>query len=134
MKQPALFGTEKPRVNPPLINGPANVPGGFRVSTTRQVAGIKSKPKATFTLATWFKFPAVPVTVIVAMPTLTGARSLAVNVSVVPDALLVGLKLAVIPCGSPDALKVTEPLNPLSGLIEMVEFTLPPCFSVTFAG
>ena len=67
----------------------------------------------------------MPVTTIVEIPALTGP--LAVKVSVVADPLLVGLKPAVIPDGNPDAENVTEPLNPLSGLIVMLEVAMPPC-------
>ena len=43
-------------------------------------------------------------------------------------------KLAPTPFGRPEALKLTLPLNPLSGLIEMVVETEAPCWMVTLAG
>src|SRR5438477_483812 len=98
----------KVRVALPTIEGPPSGPSALRVSAMRQgTTATKSRPKATFTLVTWFKFPAVPVIVMVAIPTLTGP--LAVKVRVVEDGSLVGLKPAVIPDGSPEAVKVTEP-------------------------
>ena len=72
----------------------------------------------------------MPVTVIVEMPEITGP--LAVKVRVVEDGSLVGLKPAVIPDGNPEAVKVTEPLKPLSLFIVMAEVAMPPWASVRF--
>jgi hypothetical protein len=56
------------------------------------------------------KFPAVPVTVIVAFP--GAAALLAVNVSVLVVTALVGLNAAVIPVGRPDRDRATGPEKP----------------------
>ena len=45
-----------------------------------------------------------------------------------------GPKLAPTPFGKPEALKLTPPLNPLRGLIEMVVEPEAPCWMVKLAG
>jgi hypothetical protein len=56
------------------------------------------------------KLPDVPVIVTVAVPVV--AELLAVNVSVLVPAVLVGLNTAVTPEGNPDAARLTVPVNP----------------------
>lgn len=70
------------------------------------------------------KLPEVPVTVtvkvpIVAVPVAEKVKRLLLGAGFVP-------KLAAIPLGSPDAAKVTLPLNPFNGLIVMVVEPAPP--------
>ena len=68
------------------------------------------------------RLPDEPVMVTVAVPVV--AVLLTVSVSVLVPVVLVGLNEAVTPAGRPDADKLTVPLKPLSGLIEMV--LVPP--------
>src|SRR5205807_9640387 len=89
-------------------------------------------PKVTVTLATWFRFPEVPVIVTVEVAAVT--VPLAVKVMIVDDPLLVGLKLAVTPAGRPDAAKLTELLNPFSGFTVMVVVALLPSLIGTVVG
>lgn len=73
--------------------------------------------------------PPVPVTVMVAVPTV--AELLAVNVKVeepAPPEMLDGLKLAVTPLGSPLAERTTELLNPPTAVLVITEVPeLPSC-------
>ena len=70
------------------------------------------------------RLPEVPVTVTVVVPVV--AVLLAVNVKVLLLVVLCGLNVAVTPLGSPEADKLTLPLNPLSGLTVMVLVPLEP--------
>ena len=72
----------------------------------------------------WLKLPEVPVTVTVAVPVV--AVLLAVRVSVLVLVVLAGLKLAVTPAGSPEADKLTLPVNPFVGVTVMVLVPLLP--------
>jgi hypothetical protein len=70
--------------------------------------------------------PEVPVMVTVTGPP-TVALLLAISVStLVPVVVELGLKLAVTPVGSPVALRVTPPVNPLAGVTVMVSVLLLP--------
>jgi len=62
------------------------------------------------TVAVLVNVPEVPVIVTVAFP--GAAKPLAVNVNVLLPEVLLGLKVAVIPLGKPDADKLTLPLKP----------------------
>ena len=73
--------------------------------------------------------PAVPVMVTLVVP--VAAVPLAVNVNVLVFAVLVGLKDAVTPLGSPEADKLTLPLKPFRGTTVIVLAPLPPCVTVT---
>jgi hypothetical protein len=64
------------------------------------------------------KLPDVPVMVTEAVPVV--AVLLAVNVKVLLLAVLLGLKEAVTPLGTPDADKLTLPLKPFCGVTVMV--------------
>jgi hypothetical protein len=55
------------------------------------------------------------------------AALLAVNVSVLVVAVLLGLNDAVTPLGRPDADKLTLPLKPFCGVTVMVLAPLVPC-------
>jgi len=94
-----------------------NVPAGFTVSETVVVV---------------LKAPAVPVMVTVLVP--IDAVPLAVRVIVLVFPVLAGLKDAVTPVGSPDADKLTLPLNPFRGLTVTVLAPLLPCTTLTLAG
>jgi hypothetical protein len=70
------------------------------------------------------KLPEVPVTMIVAGPTV--ALELAVTVKTLEFAIIV-LKDAVVPAGRPDADRLTVPLKPFCGAMVMVVVPLVPC-------
>jgi len=78
------------------------------------------------------KLPDVPVTVTVTGPVV--AVLLAVKVSVLVPAVLLGLNDAVTPLGRPDADKLTLLLKPLSGVIVMVLVPVAPCTIVKLLG
>jgi len=78
------------------------------------------------------KLPDVPVTVTVEVPTVAvlvadRVKTLLVVVGLVP-------KVAVIPLGSPDALRLTFPLNPLKGLMVIVAEPAVPWRMVKLLG
>ncbi len=64
------------------------------------------------------KLPAVPVTVTVAVP--VAAVALAVKVSVLVEVAGFGVNTAVAPLGKPDAVNVTLPAKPFTGVIVTV--------------
>ena len=64
------------------------------------------------------KLPDVPVTVTVNVPTVTVPVADRIKTLLVAVGFV--LKVAPIPLGRPDALKLTFPLNPLKGLIVIV--------------
>ena len=68
--------------------------------------------------------PEVPVIVTVTVP--VGAVPLAASVSVLVLVALLGLKDAVTPFGSPEAIKLTLPPKPLSGVMPIVFVPLAP--------
>jgi hypothetical protein len=78
------------------------------------------------------KLPDVPVTVTVAVP--TAAVPLAVSVSALVLAVLLGFKDAVTPLGSPDTDKLTFPVKPFSGVTVIVVEPVAPCVIVTLLG
>ena len=84
------------------------------------------------TVAVWVRLPDTPVMVTVLVP--TAAPLLAVNVSKLE--LVAGLvpNEAVTPEGSPEALRVTLPLNPPTGLTVIVLVPVAACTMVTLAG
>ena len=68
--------------------------------------------------------PDVPVTVTVTVPVV--AVLVAVSVRVLVFVVLAGLNEGVTPLGRPEADKLTLPLKPLCGLMEMVVVPLAP--------
>ena len=79
------------------------------------------------------KLPETPVMVTVTVP--TAAVALAVRVRVLELVDGFGLKAAVTPLGRPDAEKVTLPVNPFCGVIEMLLVPpAPPWVMVTLPG
>ena len=68
--------------------------------------------------------PDVPVMVTVEVPSV--APALAVSVNVLVEVVGFGTNAAVTPLGKPEALKVTLPLKPFSGVTVMVLFPLAP--------
>jgi hypothetical protein len=78
------------------------------------------------------KLPDVPVMVTEAVPVV--AVLLAVNVKVLLLAVLLGLKEAVTPLGTPDADKLTLPLKPFCGVTVMVLVPALPCVIVKLLG
>jgi hypothetical protein len=78
------------------------------------------------------KLPDVPVMVTEAVPVV--AVLLAVNVNVLLLAVLLGLKEAVTPLGTPDADKLTLPLKPFCGVTVMVLVPALPCVIVKLLG
>ena len=71
------------------------------------------------------KLPEVPMMVTGTVPVV--AVALAVSVKVLVLVVLPGLKEALTPLGSPDAVKLTLPLKPFSGVTVMLLVPLPPC-------
>jgi len=78
------------------------------------------------------RLPDVPVTVTVAAPVV--AVALAVRVNNVEELLGFGLNAAVTPAGKPEAEKLTVPLKPFAGVIEMVLLAVVPCTMVALVG
>jgi len=78
------------------------------------------------------KLPDEPVTVTVTVPRV--AVLLAVSVNVLVPVVLLGLKDAVTPLGSPDADKLTLPLKPFCGVAVIVLVPLDPCNIVKLLG
>jgi hypothetical protein len=78
------------------------------------------------------KFPDVPVMVTVTVP--VAAVPLAFSVNVLALEVLLGLKDAVTPLGSPDANKLTLPLKPLWGETVTVLVPLAPCIKLRLLG
>jgi hypothetical protein len=78
------------------------------------------------------KLPDMPVTVIVNVPVV--AVPLAVSVNVLVLTVLVGLKDAVTPLGTPDADKLTLEVKPFCGMTLIVLVPLAPCAIVTLLG
>jgi hypothetical protein len=74
----------------------------------------------------------VPVMVTVARPVV--AVLLAVSISVLAPVVLAGLNDALTPAGKPEADKMTLPLKPPSGLMEMVLVPLAPWTMVKVLG
>jgi len=59
---------------------------------------------------------------------------LAASVNILVAVLLLGLKFAVTPLGTPDAEKLTTPLNPFNGFTVIVLVSLSLGVVVTLAG
>lgn len=76
--------------------------------------------------------PEVPVMVTVAVPVV--AFELALRVTTLVEFVGLVPKLAVTPEGSPDADRVTLPVNPPEGLTVIVLFPLEPCVTVKLEG
>jgi hypothetical protein len=76
--------------------------------------------------------PDVPVIVTVAAPVV--AVPLAVSVSTLVEVVGLVPKLAVTPAGKPEADKLTLPVKPAIGVMEMVLLPLVPCVTVKLAG
>ena len=70
------------------------------------------------------KLPDTPVIVTVTVP--VAAMLLAVSVTVLELVVLAGLNEAVTPLGSPEADKLTLPLNPFCGITVMLLAPLAP--------
>lgn len=101
----------------------AAIPGEIftvSVATVRSSVAICVKP------------PDVPVKVTVAEP--VRAELLAVKVKVLVDVAGLGLKDAVTPFGSPDALNATALLKPFSGMTVTVLELSPACATVSALG
>jgi hypothetical protein len=80
----------------------------------------------------WLKFPLVPVTVIVAAPTVAMVE--AVKVRLLVPVVDPGLKLAVTPAGKPLAASATVLLNPFCDATVMVLLPLAPWATDRLAG
>ena len=79
------------------------------------------------------RLPEVPVMVTVAVP--GAALLVAVSVSkLVPVDIGFGANVAVTPAGSPDAARLTLPVNPDCGDKKMVDVTEPPSFILRLPG
>lgn len=78
------------------------------------------------------RLPDKPVTVTVTVP--VAAVLLAVNVSLLVLAVLLGLNDAVTPLGSPDADKLTMLLKPFCGVTVIVLAPLAPRWIVKLVG
>lgn len=75
--------------------------------------------------------PLVPVTVIVAVPTVVVANAVKVRVLPAEPFTEAGLKAAVTPAGRPVAVNATVPLKPLIGVTAMLLVAVVPCITVT---
>ena len=84
------------------------------------------------TVVLFVKLPDVPATVTVTIPVV--AVLLAVKVSVLLLAVLVGLNDAVTPLGRPEADKLTLLLKPFSGVTVMVLVPLVPWTTLRLLG
>jgi hypothetical protein len=93
-------------------------------------------PPAAFTVSeivvVCVSVPEVPVIVTVAAPVV--AVELAVRVKTLVEVVGLVPNAAVTPEGSPDADRVTEPVNPPDGVTVMVLFPLDPCVTLRLAG
>ena len=78
------------------------------------------------------KLPDVPVMVTVTVPALAVPLAVSVNVLVVVAGF--ALNVAATPLGSPDADKLTRPLNPFCGVIVTLLVPLVPCDRVKAPG
>lgn len=87
-------------------------------------------PRLKVVLAVWV--PDVPVMVTVDCPRV--AELLAVSVNVLLPVVGLGVKAAVTPLGSPDAVRVTPPLKPYSEYTETQVELVVPCPMVTLPG
>lgn len=80
----------------------------------------------------WLRVPEVPVIVTVEVPVV--AVLLALNVTTLVDVVGFVPKVAVTPAGSPDADKLTLPVNPPLGVTVMVELPLLPWVTLRLEG
>jgi len=78
------------------------------------------------------KLPEVPVIVAVKLP--VGAVLVAARVSTLVPVVLAGEKEALTPLGRPDAVKLTVPLKPNSGVTVIVLEALAACWKLKLAG
>ena len=76
--------------------------------------------------------PETPLIVTVEVP--VAALALALSVSTLVVVVLVGLNAAVTPLGSPEADRVTLPVNPFSGFTVIVLVPFDPCVMVRLLG
>jgi hypothetical protein len=80
--------------------------------------------------------PPVAVTVTLEVPVTAVLLTVNVSVELPPPgaAMDAGLKLAVTPVGSPEAVRATAELKPPLTVVEMVEVPVPPCATVRLGG
>ena len=117
-------------VNPPtsvtviVLVPPARV--GVMVKLAGFGASVKPGPAVTVsdTVVVAVKLPDVPVTVTVEVPVAAEAATVSVSTLLVVDE--VGLNAAVTPVGSPDAAKLTVPVNPFAGTTVIVLVPFAP--------
>lgn len=98
------------------------------------VAGEAERPKfgtaiTRLIVVVWTSVPDVPVIVTVVVPTTTVEA--AVKVRVLVPVVLDGLKDAVTPLGNPDAVRLTLPVKPFTGVIVAVLAAVLPAVSPT---
>ena len=88
------------------------------------------------TFAVWVTPPPVAVTVTLDVPVTAVLLTVNVSVELPPPgaAIEAGLKLAVTPVGSPEAVRDTTELKPPLTDVEMVEVPVPPCATVRLVG
>jgi hypothetical protein len=108
------------------------VPPGFTENELGEAESVKSEDPMTFsvTVAVCVSEPLVPVIVSVGFP--IGVLLVVVIVSVeLPEPLIeAGTNVAVAPVGSPLALRLTDPVNPLMAPTLTVYVVLPPALTV----
>jgi hypothetical protein len=109
----------------------------FTVSEEGEAPIVKFGLAAAFTVkvrvVVAIRLPDVPVIVTVAVPVV--AEALAVSVSVLVALVGLGLNTAVTPLGTPEAARVTLPLNPPRSVTVMVLVPpAPPCVIVRLLG
>lgn len=86
------------------------------------LAGVTVK----LTVVVWVKLPDVPVIVTVEAPVAAVLLAASVRTDEAKD--------AVTPDGRADAVKVTVPLNPPTGVTVMVDLPVEPCVTDTLPG
>jgi len=83
-----------------------------------------SGPTVRVTVLVLVKLPEVPVMVTVAVPIVAALP--AARVKVLAPVVLAGLKVAVTPLGTPEAVRLTLPVNPFCGVALIVLVPLAP--------
>ena len=118
------------RVTVPVTPRPPTTLAGFRVSEETVGRGIGATVKVIVVLL--WRLPDVPAMMTVNVP--VAAVLLALSVSVLAVVARLGLNKAATPLGTPDADKLTPPLNPFSGGMVIVLVPLVPCMMLRLFG
>jgi len=106
-------------------------PASIWAGDTAPAAIVKSRT-VNVTVVTWVADPLVPVTVTVYVPAVPEHDR--VEVWDAPRTMLEGLRVHVRPAGDTAEVRVTVPVNPLSGATVIVEVPVAPALTVTLVG